>query len=261
MLYLIRRPWWEGFDRAAIKRILRPRFRHPKYCHTVTQPSEPADDPAAATIATYNQIAREYHLIATPEHRAWLRGSMDEFYRRLPGPAILVAGCGEGRDAREFRARGAEVVSFDLAEGMLAVAREADPAGVYLHLDLRNVKAIDRKFDGIWACACLYHLTKPEFRQCLADFRALLNPGGVVFLNLKLGVGETVIHTPRHGYPGGAAAQQALAGGRFYAFYRRDELTSYFAGYTVEKERRDILKEGEGAMEFWLRKEPSAGAD
>ncbi len=39
------------------------------------------------TIETYDQIAIDYHVIATPEHRAWLEDSMREFYARLPGNA------------------------------------------------------------------------------------------------------------------------------------------------------------------------------
>jgi hypothetical protein len=80
-----------------------------------------------------------------------------------------------------------------------------------------------------------------------------------LFLNLKLGVGERFIEIPRDGYPGGAAAKAKLGGSRFYAFYTRDELSDYFLDYSIEKERRDLLNEGEGAMEFWLRKrEPSS---
>lgn len=206
------------------------------------------------TIATYDQIASAYHLIATPEHRSWLESSMREFFQRLPGPDVLVAGCGEGRDSRYLRDLGARVTSFDLSAGMLSLARTADPTGTYLQADLRHVATIARRFDGIWACACLYHLTKSEFRTCLADFRALLNDRGLLFLNLKLGTGERFIDVPREGYPGGAAAQEQLAGARFYAFYRREELASYFDGFAIEIERRDLLKEGEGAMEFYLRK-------
>jgi SAM-dependent methyltransferase len=207
-----------------------------------------------STIRTYDQIASEYHIIATPEHRLWLEDSMRDFFARLPGSSVLVAGCGEGRDSRFLKGLGAQVVSFDLSEGMLSLARSADPEGSYLRADLRAASAINRTFDGIWACACLYHLSKIEFRACLSDFREMLHPKGVLFLNLKLGDGERFIETPRDGYPGGDAAKEKLTGGRFYAFYRRDELTTYFSDYLVEKERRDILKEGEGAMEFWLRK-------
>jgi len=111
----------------------------------------------AHTIETYDQIATDYHLIATPEHRAWLEGSMREFHSRLPGKHVLVAGCGEGRDSRYLQTLGAHVISFDLSEGMLLLARASDPAGTYLSLDLRQAQKIEQAFDGIWACACLYH--------------------------------------------------------------------------------------------------------
>lgn len=211
-------------------------------------------DHTARTIGTYDQIAADYHVIATPEHRAWLEDSMREFHSRLPGRTVLVAGCGEGRDSRYLQALGAQVVSFDLSEGMLSLARASDPSGTYILLDLRHTRKIEQTFDGIWACACLYHLTKPEFRDCLQAFQRRLNPGGVLFLNLKLGTGERFIEIPRDGYPGGTAAKEKLGGSRFYAFYTRDELSGYFGGYSVEQERRDLLKEGDGAMEFWLRK-------
>lgn len=209
------------------------------------------------TIATYDQIAADYHLIATPAHRAWLEDSMREFHRRLPGPHVLVAGCGEGRDSRYLQSLPAIVLSFDLSRGMLDQARRSDPDGTYLQLDLRDTSSLAQTFDGIWACACLYHLTITEFATCLQDLHRLLNPNGLLFLNLKLGTGEEFIDVPRQGYPGGGAANEKLRGSRFYAFYSRTELDGYFIGFSVEKERRDLLKEGDGAMEFWLRKENS----
>jgi SAM-dependent methyltransferase len=211
-------------------------------------------DHTERTIETYNQIAAAYHVIATREHRAWLEDSMREFFGRLPGASVLVAGCGEGRDSRYLRDLGAQVLSFDLSDGMLALARSADPEGTYLQADLRDAQSIGQRFDGIWACACLYHLTKLEFRTCLRTFQQMLRPRGILFLNLKLGVGERFIEIPRDGYPGGDVAKEKLVGSRFYAFYTRDELSEYFEDFVVEKERRDLLKEGDGAMEFWLRK-------
>lgn len=206
------------------------------------------------TIETYDQIAESYHVIATSEHRAWLEGSMRKFYDRLPGASVCVAGCGEGRDSRYLHALGAKVVSFDLSDGMLVLARAADPEGTYVRADLREAQSVGQNFDGIWACACLYHLTKTEFRDCLQTLHQMLNPEGILFLNLKLGTGERFIEIPRDGYPGGAISKEKLAGSRFYAFYTRAELSDYFSDFVVEKERRDLLKEGDGAMEFWLRK-------
>ena len=173
-------------------------------------------DHVEQTIATYNQIAPCYHLAATPENRAWLEESMREFFRRLPGPAVLVAGCGEGRDSRFLRDLGARVASFDLSTGMLALARAADPEGTYWQCDFRQVRSIEPTFDGIWASACLYHLTKPEFRSCLADLRQLLNPQGLLFLNLKLGEGGGIHCDPprrllrRRRRPGKAGREPVL---------------------------------------------------
>jgi hypothetical protein len=54
--------------------------------------------------------------------------------------------------------------------------------------------------------------------------------------------------------PGGSTARESPGGSRFYSFCNREELEEYFTGFAVEKERRDLLKEVDGAMEFWLRK-------
>lgn len=208
------------------------------------------------TIQTYDEIARDYQLIYTPEQIAWKEDSMHEFHQLLPGKNVLVPACGEGRHSRYLSDQGADVTSFDLSESMLDIARSNDPAGLYYNKDLRAVSDFKTTFDGIWACACLYHLTKKEFQKCIQDMRSLLNPAGVLFLNMKIGTGEKYIEIPRDGYPGGDKARQKLAGNRYYSFYTREELNSYFVGFSVVKERQDILKEGQGAMEFWLRESP-----
>lgn len=205
------------------------------------------------TIATYDLIAKDYHIISTPENRAWLEGSMRVFTSYMSGKDVLVAGCGEGQDSRFLRDLGFNTTSFDLSDGMLAIAKAEDPDGVYLKHDLRKLNELGQ-YDGIWACACLYHLTKDEFRVCLEDIESALNSGGVFFCNLKIGEGEQYIEQPRKGYSGGEKAQEKLVGNRFYAFYELEELEEYFQHFELLKERKDILKEGKGAMEFWLRK-------
>ena len=109
---------------------------------------------------------------------------MGEFFRRLPGPAVLVAGCGEGRDSRHLQGLGARVVSFDLSEGMLSLARAADPAGSYLRADLRDAGSIGGSFDGIWACASLVHLPTSDMLDVLGQLGMLLRPGGKLFVSV-----------------------------------------------------------------------------
>ena len=91
------------------------------------------------TIATYNRIAPDYKLTATPEMRAWEEESMRRFSGYLAGKSVLVPGCGDGRDSRFLASLGLTITSFDLSEEMLNIARAEDPRGSYTLMDLRDI--------------------------------------------------------------------------------------------------------------------------
>jgi hypothetical protein len=59
-----------------------------------------ASEHVKQTIFTYNLIASDYKLTATPEMRAWEERSMRRFAGYLAGKCVLVPGCGDGRDSR-----------------------------------------------------------------------------------------------------------------------------------------------------------------
>jgi SAM-dependent methyltransferase len=214
------------------------------------------DNYVQQTIATYNLIAPDYKLTATPEMRAWEEQSMKTFSGYLAGKHVLVPGCGDGRDSRFLASLGLTVTSFDLSEQMLKIAMAQDPQGHYDLLDLRDIAQCAGPCDGIFASGCLYHLAKPEFAQCLESCRALLSPAGVLYLNMKEGQGERFEDKPGPRYPGGAEARERLQGKRFYAYYRREELLSVLQGFEILHEQKLLL--GDGAFEFWLRE---SGAD
>jgi SAM-dependent methyltransferase len=211
-----------------------------------------ADDHVAQNMATYDVIAEHYYLTATADLRAWKEASMRRFAGYLPGKTVLVPGCGDGRDSRYLSALGLAVTSFDLSDGMLAIARRQDPVGDYRRLDFRDLARLDGPYDGIWASGCLYHLTKPEFARCVADCHALLAPNGVFYLTMKEGDGERFEEQPGPRYPGGAEAQTRLRGKRFYAYYGRDELIELLAGFALLHEQR--VEPSEGGFELWLRR-------
>jgi cyclopropane fatty-acyl-phospholipid synthase-like methyltransferase len=204
------------------------------------------------TIATYDLIATAYKITATPELRAWLEEAMRVFVDYLPGTRVLVPGCGDGRDSRYLSSLGLDVTSFDLSPGMLKVAISQDPGGLYVRRDLRDVHTFDGSYDGIWACGCLYHLTKHEFSQCIRNCQALLSSGGVLYLNMKEGEGQRYEEQPGPRCPGGPSARELLRGRRFYAYYGHEELLAHLLGFEVLLERR--LLPAEGGFELWLRK-------
>jgi cyclopropane fatty-acyl-phospholipid synthase-like methyltransferase len=205
------------------------------------------------TIATYNLIASDYILTATPEMRAWEEQSMRKFAGYLAGKRVLVPGCGDGRDSRFLASLGLAATSFDLSESMLKIAVDKDPRGSYFQMDLRDIDQCAGPYDGIFASGCLYHLTKPEFAQCVQSCRALLSPAGVFYLNMKQGQGERFEEKPGPRYPGGAEARERLQGKRFYAYYQREELLSALQCFEILHEQ--MLIPGDGGFEFWLRKE------
>lgn len=195
-------------------------------------------DHVSETIATYNLIAPDYKLTATPEMRAWEEQSMRRFAGYLAGERVLVPGCGDGRDSRFLSSLGLRVTSFDLSESMLKIAKAEDPGGSYLLMDLRDIAASEGPYDGIFASGCLYHLTKPEFVQCLQSCRAQLSSAGVLYLNMKEGQGERFEEKLGPRYPGGVEARQRLQGKRFYAYYDREELLSCFQGFEMLHEQK-----------------------
>ena len=203
------------------------------------------------TIATYDRIAPAYALTATPEIRAWEKKSLRMFRELLRGPSVLVVGCGDGRDSRYLSSLGLQVVSLDLSEGMLSEARRHDPGGTYLKRDLRSIGQLGRRFDGVHASGCLYHITRTEFETFLQDVTTVLNSQGVFYLNMKLGSGEEVRAVPGSAYPGGAEAQKALVGERYYCYYSHEELLSSFAKFKI-LHWQDMSVQLEGLNEYWL---------
>jgi cyclopropane fatty-acyl-phospholipid synthase-like methyltransferase len=214
------------------------------------------DAHVSKTIATYDVIAPHYRVTATPELRAWEESSMRLFASYLRGSRVLVPGCGDGRDSRYLSSLGLDVWSFDLSDGMLAEARTLDVRGRYVKLDLRDVASLGQTFDGVFASGCLYHLRRDEFATFVHDISAMLEPGAVFYLNLKIGTGEEYRAVPGDQYPGGAQARQLLQGERYYVYYQRQELAQYFRPYQRLHERE--LQHAEEVVEFWLRKNPEA---
>jgi SAM-dependent methyltransferase len=81
--------------------------------------------------------------------------------------------------------RGYEVVAFD---GSQAMAREASrltgrDVAVLRFCDVPFVG----EFDGIWACASLLHVPRPELAFVFERLRDAMRPGGILYASFKLG--------------------------------------------------------------------------
>ncbi|NYZ25170.1 class I SAM-dependent methyltransferase, partial [Azospirillum oleiclasticum] len=104
-------------------------------------------------------------------------------------PAILIAGCGTGREsvwtANQFR--GARVVAVDLSLASLAYAqRQTRRLGLegiaYAQADLSRLGGLDRRFDIVQSVGVLHHTADP-----LGNWRVLaglVRPGGLMKIGL-----------------------------------------------------------------------------
>ncbi|WP_309044082.1 class I SAM-dependent methyltransferase [Marinobacter sediminicola] len=120
----------------------------------------------------------------------------DAFLPHLPENAhILDAGCGSGRDSREFLAHGYRVTAFDASEKLAALATKAisHPVSVRTFSQVTEHQA----YDGIWACASLLHLPGQQIPQALSQLWQAMKPGGVLYLSFKRGEGQRE-HNGRH---------------------------------------------------------------
>jgi HKD family nuclease len=113
----------------------------------------------------------------------------DRFLAHIqPNGLVLDAGCGSGRDAKAFLARGFRVAAFDASPRLAQLASEylGQAVAVHTFTDIAERKC----YDGIWACASLLHLPLAEMPAALLRLWTALRPGGAFYLSFKLGEGE-----------------------------------------------------------------------
>lgn len=158
----------------------------------------PAPDPQSDTAAWYDENARQFfdQTVELPLAHAY-----EAFLPRLPrGGRILDAGCGSGRDTRRFLEMGYQVEAFDASARMVRLASKHTGLAVRrLRFDELDAEG---EYDGVFANACLLHVSPAELPAVLARLAAALKPGGVLFASLKRGDGETmkdgILYVRRH---------------------------------------------------------------
>lgn len=170
----------------------------------------------------YDRIAAQYAAVnaAIPPEVA---ASANRFLELTSHQAhILDVGCGAGRDMAWFEARGAAVIGIDLSRLMLDQARQC-VHGPLLQMDMCHLGLPAGWAQGVWCNAALLHLSKHEAPQSLAEMQRITAPGGLLFLSVQEGEGETW----EDGEYGTAE--------RFFARYSEEEMAGLLAasGYKI----------------------------
>ncbi|MBE5912672.1 MAG: class I SAM-dependent methyltransferase [Pseudobutyrivibrio ruminis] len=135
------------------------------------------------TLAYYDDKAKEF---CENTVNADVSPQRDRFLSNLTkGNRILDFGCGSGRDTKAFLELGYEVEAIDGSKELCKVASE------YTGIEVKNMffnelDAVER-YDGIWACSSILHVSKEELKTVLKKMVIALKVGGVIYTSFKYG--------------------------------------------------------------------------
>lgn len=102
------------------------------------------------------------------------------------GSNILDFGCGSGRDTKYFLERGYNVEAVDGSAELCKLAREYTGIKVK-NMFFQELSEVD-KYDGIWACSSILHLSVGELIEVMRKMVIALKKNGIVYTSFKYGI-------------------------------------------------------------------------
>ena len=153
---------------------------------------------AEVTLEHYNRRAEDFWL-GTRGHD--VRQNIDALLQTIEGEApfaILDFGCGPGRDLKAFAELGHLAVGLEGAPRLAAMARAHSGAEVWQQ-DFLKLELPDRRFDGVFANASLFHVPSHALPRVLLQLHATLKPRGVLFTSNPRGNNEEGWNGGRYG--------------------------------------------------------------
>ena len=139
-----------------------------------------------------------------------MRKVRQRFLKQLPSDALILdLGCGSGRDTKAFLESGYKVEAVDGSSELCRRASEFTGISVrqmfFQELDISN------RYDGVWACASILHLSKEELSEVLKKIAVAMHIGGILYTSFKYGTYE------------------GLRNGRYFTDFTEDTLTAFWS--------------------------------
>jgi cyclopropane fatty-acyl-phospholipid synthase-like methyltransferase len=158
----------------------------------------------------------------------WIEGT-DHFCSILKkGNQVLDVGCGAGVKSRYLSKKGLDVTGIDFSEKLIEIAKKESSGIEFIVMDMKDVRDLNRQFDGIFAQASLLHIPKNEIADVLGISVSALKSNGYIYVAVKGkypdGPEEAVLKESDYGYDYE----------RFFSYFTMDELKSYFNDLKLE---------------------------
>jgi trans-aconitate methyltransferase len=142
-----------------------------------------------------NEIKMFYDLMAEKTADEWysediLKPTINDFISLLPtNPQVLDLGCGPGHESMRLDKAGAKVTGIDFSEKCINIARQRCPQCKFDVKDFRILDEAYGKFEGVFACASLIHISPTELGEVLSNVKKVLVDGGYVAIVIVEGEG------------------------------------------------------------------------
>lgn len=134
-----------------------------------------------STIKYYNRNAEAY---ASDTVNVDFSLTQNRFLSYIPSDGLILDfGCGSGRDTKFFKENGFDVVAIDGSEELCKIAEAHTGIKVkcMLFQELDEVS----KYDGVWACSSILHLTREELKTVFQKMINSLKSAGIIYTSFK----------------------------------------------------------------------------
>ena len=133
------------------------------------------------TIDYYNSNAEVY---ASDTINVDFSVAQNRFVSHIPSEGLILDfGCGSGRDTKFFKEKGFDVVAIDGSEELCKIA-EAH-TGIKVKCMLFQELDEFNKYDGVWACSSILHLTREDLKTVCQKMINSLKNDGIIYTSFK----------------------------------------------------------------------------
>ena len=135
------------------------------------------------TIEYYNENAKQF---VDTTVNVEFHHMQNRFLEKLQdGAYILDFGCGSGRDTKYFLEQDYRVDAIDGSAELCKLASELTGIEVK-HMYIQELSEVE-KYDGIWACSSILHLTLNDLEDVMKRMTHAVKSHGIIYTSFKYG--------------------------------------------------------------------------
>lgn len=111
---------------------------------------------------------------------------LDQFLNHIkPNSSILDVACGPGNISHHLLKKrpDLDLLGVDLAPNMISLAQTNNPNAHFRVYNALELEALDQSFDAIIVGFLFPYLSKVQVQGFLRNVRAILNPGGILYIS------------------------------------------------------------------------------